>query len=284
MGTTTTTTPQNNLTFLGVFGNLEGFSVNNPVYKVGGQVTIRWETVYETVDIWLGQLYPDTPSASPQLQSGITNGTYTWHPTLDSFPSSIGKGHDAVLYFQAYEGGSLGSPTQSHSFNLTLPDDFSSTSGEPSTMPTPSPDGSASGSNAGLSGAAVAGIAVGATLGAALLALCAGLAFCSWRRRRKRYGAYGDMDSEAKSQFEPRHSSALELDGEHSPYAEALGDMPPVELSCDGEVRPELDAATTMRFPPPPEVSTAHQTEMTTAHTYPWTRWFRRIRQSPRKR
>ncbi|KAM3498154.1 hypothetical protein MY10362_008509 [Beauveria mimosiformis] len=276
---TTATTYQNNLTFLGVFGNSQRFPVNNPVYKVGGQVTISRETVYDTVDIWLGQMYPDTPSGSPQLQVGITSGTYTWHPTLDSFPSSLGKGQDAILYFQAYEGGSLGSPTQSHSFNLTLPDDSSSTSGEPSATPTPSPDSSSSGSNAGLSGAAIAGIAVGATLGAALLALCAGLAFYSWRRRQKRYEAYGDMDSEAKSKFESRQSSAMEL------YAEALGDVPPVELSCDGEIRPELDAATTMRFPPPPpEASTTHQTKITKAHPNPWTRWFRRIRQSPRKR
>ncbi|KAM3476233.1 hypothetical protein MY8738_007034 [Beauveria namnaoensis] len=273
-----TITHQNNLTFLGVFGNLQRFSANNPVYEVGGQVTINWETVYDTVDIWLGQMYPNTPSGSPQLRAGIKNGTYTWHPTLDNFPSSLGKGQDAILYFQAYEGGSLGPPTQSHSFNLTLPDDSSSTSGEPSATSIPSAEGIASGSNAGLSGAAIAGIAVGATLGAALLALCAGLAFYSWRRRQKRYGAYGDMDSEAKSQFEPRHSSALDL------YAEALGDVPPVELSCDGEIRPELDAATTMRFPPPPEASTTHQTETTKAQLHPWTRWFRRIRQSPRKR
>ncbi|OAA40376.1 hypothetical protein BBO_05960 [Beauveria brongniartii RCEF 3172] len=284
-GTTTSTgtTYQNNLTFLGVFGGLQRFPVNNPVYKVGGQVTISWETVYDTVDIWLGQMYPDTPSGSPQLQVGITSGTYTWHPTLDNFPSSLGKGQGAILYFQAYEGGSRGSPTQSRSFNLTLPDDFSATSGEPSATPTPSPGNTSSGSNAGLSGAAIAGIAVGATLGAALLALCAGLAFCGWRRRQKRYGAYGDMDSEAKSKFESKQSSAMEL------YAEALGDVPPVELSCDGEIRPELDAATTMRFPPPPpppppEASTTHQTEMTKAHPNPWTRWFRRIRQSPRKR
>ncbi|KAK8148343.1 hypothetical protein G3M48_010397 [Beauveria asiatica] len=277
--TSTATTNQNNLTFLGVFGNLHRWTAENPVYKVGGQVTISWETVYGTVDIWLGQMYPDTPSGSPQLQVGITSGTYTWHPTLDNFPSSLGKGQDAILYFQAYEGGSLGSPTQSRYFNLTLPDDFSAASGEPSATPTPSPDNSSSGSNAGLSGAAIAGIAVGATLGVALLALCAGLAFYGWRRRQKRYGAYGDMDSEAKSRFEPRQSSAMEQ------YAEALGDLPPVELSCDGEIRPELDAATTMRFPPPPsEASTTHQTEMTKAHLNPWTGWFRRIRQSPRKR
>ncbi|TQV90501.1 hypothetical protein IF1G_10824 [Cordyceps javanica] len=275
-----TSTTKGNITFRGIFGEVQGFLYANPVYNVGDPIEVHWNTVYEAVDIWLGQKYPDTPSAAPRLQAGISNGSFTWHPSLDDFPASSGTGRDAVLFFRAYEGGSLGSPTQSHSFNLTLPDNLRSTSSAQ-----PSPTLSLDLSNGkpkpatGLSGPAVAGIAVGAALAAALFAI--GLGLVLWRRCRSRreHAVYGNKKREATIGFEPGHSTASdEFDKGNATRYEVPGDVPPIELDCDSEIRPELDATTTMKFPPPPERPEHRQTRNSATRIFPWSRWIRGMR------
>jgi hypothetical protein len=115
-----------------------------------------------------------------------TATSMTWEVSFDNFITDIPEGEQAVFSFALYSAGFNGYDALSHSFNVSLPREASTTTSTTqteivtaTTTPTDSSAGSDKKEPAGLSSAAVAGISLAATFGGLLLIV--GGIFLGWK-------------------------------------------------------------------------------------------------------
>ncbi|KAF4445812.1 hypothetical protein F53441_10457 [Fusarium austroafricanum] len=178
--------------------------IDNPVYKLGQEIKITWNTDVEFTDLSLWQSGPNGKKFT--LQSNSKSKSYTWISL-------------------ALEHGKTSPEFASHRFNITDPS--TETTSAPTGTKTNPPksktktfdtatetttENTAGGEpSTGLSAGATAGVAVGAIAGAALIA---GAGFMLWRRRRTNKAAPTKMTEEdgQKHQY-----AAVEAPGDNTP-------------------------------------------------------------------
>jgi hypothetical protein len=115
-----------------------------------------------------------------------TETSMTWEVSFDNFITDIPEGEQAVFSFALYSSGFNGYDAMSHSFNVSLPREASTTTSSTQTevvtatsTATDSSAGSDEKQQAGLSSAAIAGISLAATSGGLLLVI--GAIFLGWK-------------------------------------------------------------------------------------------------------
>ncbi|KAF9785667.1 hypothetical protein IL306_004777 [Fusarium sp. DS 682] len=160
-------------------------SIDNPIYKLGEEIKITWETDADFTDLTMWQ----TGTANSKSKE------YIWIASYQGIDPADGNSFSLWLF----KTGDTGALFASHTFNITDPS--SATTSAPTGTRTNKPksktktsddatetttDGTASASatdepSSGLSTGATAGVAVGAVAGAFLVA---GAGFMLWRRRR----------------------------------------------------------------------------------------------------
>ncbi|OAQ58324.1 hypothetical protein VFPPC_11659 [Pochonia chlamydosporia 170] len=189
----------------------DGNYQDNPVYALGKQVDVQWQSDLDTMDLILFEQYPAAGKGVQylkKLRQGSRSTSLIWTVSLDGLSRNVTKGEDVVLYFAVLRAGTPNKDAMSHYFNVTLPDTTTSATGTPtaSTMvmttssmtnvPTNTPTGTtttepeSSGASSGLSNGAVAGIAVGCTLGGILV--LGGIGLLAWKKFRKGKGESSD--------------------------------------------------------------------------------------------
>ncbi|KAI8667128.1 hypothetical protein LRP88_01119 [Fusarium phalaenopsidis] len=216
---------------------------NNPGFDVGESMNVEWETDLDETNLLLWQDYPPAGGGTQfffQYRENTTSTSYIWKVGFDGFSTDVKRGEDAVFHWTLYAaGGTTDAVANSQAFNVTVPNDESSTTTRTQTHtsgasptsattssteePTSEPTETSTNDSSSLSTGAVAGIAVGATIGG-ILAL-GGLGFLLWRRFRKgpSTAAAAAVEQE-KAQTQPQQPQAGTTDYYKPPQA-------PTELS-----------------------------------------------------
>ncbi|KAF7543279.1 hypothetical protein G7Z17_g10872 [Cylindrodendrum hubeiense] len=196
---------------------------DNPVYEVGEKIDMQWSSDLETMDLLLWQEYPNAGNGQNYYWRLLENSRSTsmiWTVSFDGFSTDVAEGESAIFYLALYESGTNNVDVTCHYFNVTLPEEPTTTTSTISTETiastnigtmtakvTPTPDAASTTTTSSsstatstsdpkpspdsLSTGAVAGIAVGSTLGG-ILAL-GGLGFLAWKyflRKRDSGGQY----------------------------------------------------------------------------------------------
>ncbi|RGP61701.1 hypothetical protein FSPOR_9826 [Fusarium sporotrichioides] len=160
-----------------------GSQIDNPIYKLGQEVKIRWNTNAEFTDLTMWQ----TDTANSKSQE------YTWIASYQGIDPADGNSFS----FWLFETGQTGSLFSSHTFNITDPTSVTQSATQstkakhPQTKTTSSATETTSEAtssstivneptSSGLSSGAIAGVAVGSVVGVLSIA---GAAFMLWRRK-----------------------------------------------------------------------------------------------------
>ncbi|KAF4337137.1 crumbs 3 [Fusarium beomiforme] len=179
-------------------------TIQNPMYKLGEQIKITWETDADFTDLTMWQT---GTGKRYNLQSNSKSKEYIWIASYQGIDPADGNSFS----FWLFKTGDTGALFASHTFNITDPS--SATTSAPTGTRTSKPkpktktsddatettaNGAASASatddpSPGLSTGATAGVAVGAVAGAFLMA---GAGFMLWRRRRANKAGPAVMSTE----------------------------------------------------------------------------------------
>ncbi|KAF4968773.1 hypothetical protein FSARC_3902 [Fusarium sarcochroum] len=217
---------------------------NNPRYKIGDNIKVRWLTDYKQTSVRVVQSFPNDTSWSYRFETNVTDKTSSWTAVFDdenTFAKDAYGGDDCIFWFEIYRPGENSSEdiplVQSRSFNVSMSGTTESTSSSTS-RPTSSESSessdsdSDSNSDSGLSGGAGAGIAAGAIAGGLLIG---GLGFLAWRHFRNNKG----------SGYQPAGGNYAQQQGDfstpttyQSAYQPAYQYQPPQQSIP--EVKPEL--------------------------------------------
>ncbi|KAH7136880.1 hypothetical protein B0J13DRAFT_81994 [Dactylonectria estremocensis] len=177
---------------------------DNPTYKVGKTISVEWTSDLSSMDIVIWQQYPaGIGSGFVRLVDHTTRLSIDWEVSLEGFNTTVDDGEQVILYMGMYETGDTNLAATSHYFNVTVPEDSTTTSATQSATSTGTGTGTSTSAasatttgaettsasaeptsdDSGLSTGAIAGIGVGsAVVGIAALA---GLGFFFWKRRQR---------------------------------------------------------------------------------------------------
>ncbi|KAK6218338.1 hypothetical protein QIS74_06218 [Colletotrichum tabaci] len=202
---------------------------DNPVYSLGDEIDLQWETSFKAVDVVLWQQQPkgNTKPAFSKLAVNSKAKSLVWTVGYAGFPSNHNPELSPVYFVQLLKTGETTGNVTSHYFNITKPastTSFSSSSvsrtlslqpsSTPSTPATTTPATLALGpaittsspsspsatttatpaSEDRLSSGTVAGIAVGATLGAILVLVLAAWVVVRRRVLRRKMAVHTQSD------------------------------------------------------------------------------------------
>ncbi|KAF5677023.1 crumbs 3 [Fusarium heterosporum] len=163
---------------------------NNPRYKIGDSIKIKWVTDLSYTTITAVQYLLNDTQRHYAIEQNTTESASSWTVGFDQinrFDKEEFNGSDAVLWFELYtpDFPRAGAPIAvSRSFNISVSDTDSTKSSSSSTSdPASSTDSSTdSDSSSGISAGAGAGIAIGAVVGVLLIGA---VGFLLWRHFRK---------------------------------------------------------------------------------------------------
>ncbi|OBR03949.1 hypothetical protein CH63R_13076 [Colletotrichum higginsianum IMI 349063] len=203
---------------------------DNPVYTLGDEIDLQWETSFKAVDVVLWQQQPkgNTKPAFSRLAVNSKAKSLVWTVGYAGFPSNHDPELSPVYFVQLFKTGETTGNVTSHYFNITKPVSTtsfssssvsrtlslqtSSTTSTPSTttpatlalgpaITTSSPSPSTTtmttttpASEDRLSSGTVAGIAVGATLGAILVLVLAAWVVVRRRVLRRKMAVHTQSD------------------------------------------------------------------------------------------
>ncbi|KAK1985711.1 hypothetical protein LZ30DRAFT_778833 [Colletotrichum cereale] len=172
---------------------------DNPVYALGSQLDLQWETDFESVDllVWQESDTESEPAYAIIAQKTRSTGML-WTVGYSGFQPYHDPTRSNVYFIQMFKSGDNVGNVTSHYFNITdssasaTPSAASTTTrllidATPTASGTPDSSVDSGPSDAGTSRGAVAGIAVGAALGVLGVAAVAGWLF--WRRWRGKNAA-----------------------------------------------------------------------------------------------
>ncbi|KAH7125944.1 hypothetical protein EDB81DRAFT_810201 [Dactylonectria macrodidyma] len=200
---------------------------DNPEYKVGKTINVEWTSDLSSMDLVIWQQYPAAIGQGfVRLVDHTTRLSIDWEVSLEGFSTNVSKGEQVILYMGMYETGDTNLSATSHYFNVSVPEDVTTTTAattsatatgtgtstsDASATTTGSETTSASSEptsdDSGLSTGAVAGIGVGsAVVGIAALA---GLGFFFWKRHRR--GAAGGQYTQSQQSPPPDEIKTHEL-------------------------------------------------------------------------
>ncbi|KAH7127408.1 hypothetical protein EDB81DRAFT_907685 [Dactylonectria macrodidyma] len=201
-------------------GGLSGVYRDNPLYTVGEDMNILWNTDLDKTDLYVFLRYPtESPShAYDVLKENSASTSMIWTVNLKNhFSWNFSEGDVAILYFGIFATGNNTVDGYSHYFNVTVPLSVTSTTS------TNTATASVETTETELPITAVAGISVASTLGAVLMV--GALAFLAWRRIHHK-GELGALQT-----LQP-------LQTQHTPSEQGRPDELKTELSSDNWVRP----------------------------------------------
>ncbi|OHE90553.1 hypothetical protein CORC01_14151 [Colletotrichum orchidophilum] len=209
---------------------------DNPVYTLGDNIDLQWETDLKNIDLILWQQQPPANMKGPYAKLAInsTIKSLVWTVGYAGFPPTLDPDMSPVYFLQLFKTGQTGSSATSHYFNITRTDRTSTSSTRPSaslkttlssstpalalgsatatstSTPSVSTAAAAADDEDQLSSSAVAGVAVGATLGALGL-----IGFLAWlirrhlkRRREMAVHTQGDILVYAERQLHEKDAAA----------------------------------------------------------------------------
>ncbi|GJD04042.1 hypothetical protein ColKHC_12867 [Colletotrichum higginsianum] len=187
---------------------------DNPVYTLGSQLDLQWETVFASVSLlmWHEANYTSEPTYTTIISNTKSLGML-WTVSYNGFPAHHDPSASPVYFIQMFQSGSSTGDITSHYFNITEPaadaaspsasapsasaslTSVTFSSGSATSSPSSTTDknnNNGGGGGGSIPSGTVAGIAVGAVLGAFAVAGVAG--WMLWRRRKtkgRKAGARG---------------------------------------------------------------------------------------------
>ncbi|KAI3531787.1 hypothetical protein CABS01_10440 [Colletotrichum abscissum] len=184
---------------------------DNPVYPLGTQLDLQWETDFTAIDliIWHEATYPKSEATYASIISNTRALGMLWTVSFNGFPSHHDSTLSPVYFIQMFNHSASVGDITCHYFNIT--NSVASTSATTSTSPTstastltavatlveasPTASPGSSGMNNGASTGVVAGITVGVVLGT--LAIMGLVGWVIWRHLRKKKQGHESGDAGA---------------------------------------------------------------------------------------
>ncbi|KAF2156104.1 hypothetical protein K461DRAFT_291057 [Myriangium duriaei CBS 260.36] len=200
---------------------------NNPVYTVGDQIKLQWQTNYTRVSLIWWQNNNDSYQTVDGLENVVSSSPFTWNLSLTGKFSLKGGN---VFFFQMYDAGSNSQTMfSSHYFNITDKSSTTSSTTSSSSSATPTPTSSttsssatgistapaatsaaatsaaaeASHSSGGLSSGAKVGLGVGVGLGVVALVGLGAILALLFRRRRENHTQLASAGTPAMQHQQP---------------------------------------------------------------------------------
>ncbi|KAF4996167.1 hypothetical protein FGRMN_4659 [Fusarium graminum] len=212
---------------------------NNPRYKIGDNIKIKWLTDLNYTTITAVQYLLNDTQRYYAIEHNTTDKISSWTVGFDQinrFDKAEFNGSDVVLWFELYtpDFPRVEAPIAvSRGFNISVSDTDSTKSSSSSTSDPASSAESSTGSDSssGISAGAGAGIAIGAIVGALLIGA---VGFLLWRYFRKDKSAGNQIVAYIHDYQQPRMygQSAYQPDSQYSSPHEFPAAMKP-ELHSD---------------------------------------------------
>ncbi|CCF41965.1 hypothetical protein CH063_12086 [Colletotrichum higginsianum] len=169
---------------------------DNPVYTLGDEIDLQWETSFKAVDVVLWQQQPkgNTKPAFSRLAVNSKAKSLVWTVGYAGFPSNHDPELSPVYFVQLFKTGETTGNVTSHYFNITKPVSTTSFSSSSVSRTLSLQTSSTTTSEDRLSSGTVAGIAVGATLGAILVLVLAAWVVVRRRVLRRKMAVHTQSD------------------------------------------------------------------------------------------